>query len=642
MIRLRRLPRIESQTARWPIAQTVVRAVVSGALAALLIALLSSRLGDIYWADVRTGFVGVPFLHWVAALLATGISFWAVGQYDVVLHRHFATRLPDQQTRRSGICAIAVSQTTGFGVITGAIVRWRMLPAQPLSQAVRLTIAVALSFLVGWLVVTAVVLVVLPAAPFKSAACLVLALALAFCALCLFARPAFVRLPNGFTLFPLLGLCAVDTLAAGIAFYLLFPHGADLTFGQFLPAFLLALGAGLVSGSPGGVGAFELTILALLPAVSEPDLLAAVLAWRAIYYALPALIGAGLAIRGPKPAPLHPLTQVCAATPPHRGAAAGLHHQGQHQIMAMGQAGWLCARTPHVLVGLFDPSNAQGIADLVNSAKSENRLPALYHATARVAVIARRLGFNCLRIAQEAWVYPATFDLAAPPCAGLRRKLRRAGTAGVTVTAADPDGAIPWQQLDQIAVDWAKSHGGERGFSMGRYSRDYVRAQGLYIAWIQARPVAFVTFHRAQNDWALDLMRHGNNIPDGTMHALIHAAITDAARGGVARLSLAAVPDIVIGPCNAILHRLITRLTRRKTTGLMQFKSSFAPKWTPLYLAVPQRSALPLICAEVARDVFWPKRLPNLPLQRTDICVEHHHDDYEFASARSPWHRQAE
>ncbi len=642
MIRIRRLPRIDSQTAPWPIAQTLVRAVVSCALAALLVAVLFSRLGDIHWADVRAGFVGVPFLHWAAAGLATAISFLAVGQYDVVLHRHFATCLPDQHTRRAGICAIAVSQTTGFGVIAGAIVRWRMLPAQPLSQAVRLTIAVALSFLVGWLVVTAVILVALPAAPFKSGASLVLAIALAFCALCLFARPAFVRLPNGFTLFPLLGLCAVDSIAAAIAFYMLFPQGADLTFGQVLPAFLLALGAGLMSGAPGGVGAFELTILALLPAVSEPDLLAAVLAWRAIYYALPALIGAGLAIRGPEPVRPGAVARVCAATPPHLGAAAGLHHQGQHQILAMGAAGWLCARTPHVLVGLFDPSNTIGIADLVNAAKSENRLPALYHATARVAVIARRLGFHCLRIAQEAWVAPATFDLAAPPCAGLRRKLRRAGMAGVSVTAADPKCAIPWQQLDQIAVDWAKSHGGERGFSMGRYSRDYVRAQGLYIAWVQARPVAFVTFHEAQDNWALDLMRHSENIPDGTMHLLIHAAITDAARRSVARLSLAAVPDIVIGPRNAILHRFITRLTRGKTAGLVQFKSSFAPKWTPVYLAVTRRSALPLICAEIAREVFWPKRLPNLPLQRTGICVDPHHNDYEFASARSAWQRQAD
>ena len=642
MVRSPRLHRSNPKLGRRPLPPTVVRAVVTLALGALFLWLLSARLADINWADVRTGLRQVPWTQWFAASLATAASFWAVGQYDAVLHRHFATGLPDRQTRRAGICAIAVSQTTGMGVITGAIVRWRMLPGQTLSQAVRLTIAVAVSFLVGWAVVTSVVLVALPAAPFKLAASLVLAMAVAGGALCVFARPNFVRLPNGFTLLQLSGLCAVDTFGAAFAFYLLCPNVLNLAFEQLLPMFLLALGAGLISGTPGGVGAFELTLLALLPAVPEPELLAAVLAWRMIYYALPALIGAGVAIRGAKPGQPVPSAPLFGSTSPLPCAQAGLIHQEQHQMLRSGADSWLCARTAHLLVALFDPNTPQSIADLANSAKAENRMPALYHASARMAVAARRLGFTNLRIAQEAWVCPATFDLVIASRAGLRRKLRRAHTAGVSVTTADHHSPIPWPQLDQIAADWARSHGGERGFSMGRYHRDYVRQQRLYVAWVQACPVAFVTFHQTRDDWALDLVRHSENPPDGVMHLLIHTAIADAARLGVARLSLAAVPDIVIGRRNGRIHRLITHLTRHKAAGLAQFKSSFAPNWRTLYLAVPRPALLPLVCTEIAREVFWPKPLSAPPCQPPAASFAHDHEEYGFASAQSTCHRQRE
>ena len=651
MVRLKRLTRLYLGGLPSQAGKTAARVVVSLALAVVLVWFLSSRLADIVWVDVGAGLTAVPWHQWLAASLATAISFWAVGQYDAVLHRHFATGLPGVQARRAGICAIAVSQTTGLGVITGAIVRWRMLPGQSLSQAVRLTVGVAVSFLAGWAVITAVVLLALPDAPFnidapfKTVAAVVLLIAAGFGAVCVFARPDFVRLPNGITLLQLLGLCAVDTIAAGIAFYLLCPDGINLTIGHLLPVFLLALGAGLLSGTPGGVGAFELTMLALLPAVSEPDFMAAVLAWRVIYYALPAILGAGFAIKGPETLPqaaLAPTT--CAASPPLPSpcAQASLVHQGQHQILPMGKGGWLCARTAHFVIGLFDPKDACALAGLGATARRENRLPALYHASPRAAVRARRSGFTALRTAQEAWLCPASFDLATPSRSGLRRKLRKGCTDGASVTTADPHGPIPWPQLDRIAHDWAMSHGGERGFSMGRYSRDYVRHQRLYIAWVNAQPVAFVTFHQTRDDWALDLVRHGANPPDGVMHMLIHAAIIDAARSSVARLSLAAVPDIVIGPCNGMLHRLIARVARKKTAGLAQFKSSFRPNWRPLYLAVAHPIALPLVCAEIARAVFWPKPLQTPAYPQTKPGIEHHHEDYEFASARTAWHRQAE
>ena len=97
----------------------------------------------------------MPPIAWAAALALTAAAFWAVGQYDAVLHRYFETGVDARGARIAGVSAIAVSQTIWLGMVTGAILRWRMLPNQSRGQATRITVAVALSFLAGWAVVTA-------------------------------------------------------------------------------------------------------------------------------------------------------------------------------------------------------------------------------------------------------------------------------------------------------------------------------------------------------------------------------------------------------------------------------------------------------------------------------------------------------
>ncbi|MGB8813446.1 MAG: hypothetical protein WCC57_09690, partial [Paracoccaceae bacterium] len=287
--------------------QLAFRAALSVGLAALFLYLLQSRVASIDLDAVARSIGTVSVTQWGLAALATAISFWAVGQYDAALHRHYGTGVPSNVASRAGVAAIAVSQTLGLGVVTGAILRWRMLPGIDLWAATRMTFAVTVSFLAGWAAVTAMTLLILPQAPFKFLSLIVLTAVLGLTALCLIAptltlRGRIFRLPNGFTLSRVLVLTAVDTGAAALALFALCPPDLAMPFTTLLPAFLIALGAGLVSGAPGGVGAFEVTLLALLPTAPEAPLLAAILAYRAIYYAIPAVAGAGLTAWGPSEA----------------------------------------------------------------------------------------------------------------------------------------------------------------------------------------------------------------------------------------------------------------------------------------------------------------------------------------------------
>ncbi|NEY91363.1 phosphatidylglycerol lysyltransferase domain-containing protein [Tabrizicola oligotrophica] len=614
----------------------LARAGLSLLLSGVFAWLLADRMARIDLAALAAAVRALHLWQWLLALGFTGLSFWAVGQYDGVIHRHFATGLPPRVARRAGIAAIAVSQTLGLGLISGAILRWRMLPGLSLWQATRLTAAVALSFLAGWAVVTSATLLVLPGAPFRPLAGLALAVLLGLALLsCLGPRwPGLpVRWPNGFVLSRLVGLCAIDTLAAALAFHLLLPVGADLALTVLLPAFLLAFGAGLTLGTPGGMGAFEVTLLALLPVQPQPDLLVAILAWRMVYYVLPALVGAALAVAGPGPASPPPAGYLPHA--PQR-AETGLRHQGTLALAAIGEQSWLLGRSGHCLFAVFDPEPHRrpetidaALLALGALAASESRLPAVYKASARTAARARALGFAPRRIGREAWLDPASAALSAPARSGLRRKLRRAAAAGVTVRQMSSETA-PWRNMDDIAARWARDHGGERGFSVGRHARGYLCRQRLYVAWQAGHPIAYASFHAASREWTLDLMRHGADLPDGTMHSLVQAAIEDARQLGIARVSLAAVPEAAFGPGGRLGRILAALCPDLAATGLLRFKSAFAPHWSPRYLIAAHPAGLPLTALSLWRAITRPP-----PLARE---IEQDHADYGFATAPGPWH----
>ena len=73
---------------------------------------------------------------------------------------------------------------------------------------------------------------------------------------------------------------------------MLLPDAAASLFPVFFLAYVLAIIVALVSHVPGGVGVFEAVIIGTLPTIDHPGLLAALVAYRAIYYLLPLFVAA--------------------------------------------------------------------------------------------------------------------------------------------------------------------------------------------------------------------------------------------------------------------------------------------------------------------------------------------------------------
>lgn len=600
-------------------------------LGATLFLLLRDRISGIDLAAVQAAIRAVPPLHWLASFGFVAASFCAVGVQELALHRHFATQAPTGQARRAGMIASAMGQAVGFGPAIGTLIRWHLVPGLGGRQAARLSLAMSLAFL---LVLGIACALATGAVPGQGGQTLALVggvsavLVILLCAIPPYCVTRHLRLPSLGCLFAFAGGALADLLCLAAAFWFLLPPEAGVSFPSVLPVVLLALGAGLISGMPGGAGAFDLTVLTLLPDVDDAQMIAAALAFRLTAIVIPALIAAIVLLTPPERQRATCPTPALPACPPR--AEAGLSRQGVLTLERHGSApGWLLGRLPHSCVALGDPgpldtpdARAQALAALSATARAEARFPCVYKTGARMAVTARQSGWTVRRIAAEAWLHPAQFALSGPDRAGLRRKLRRAARAGVSTGAAT--GPLPLGEMAKVAILWASAHGGERGFSMGRWCPRYVNGQRVFLAWHRGRLIAFLSLHDSPGEWTLDLLRSLPGSPDGTMHALLAAAIDAAREAGIPRLSLAAVPR---APGR---HRA----GRRPDSGLTRFKTAFAPQWEPLYLCAPSACTLAITAADIARAVLRPAPLASAPPLA-------HFQSNEIAPAAAAWHRMA-
>ncbi len=529
-------------------------------------------------AAIGNSFRSASALEWTGAVLATGISFFAVGQYDVCVHRMLGSGIRARAARHAGMRAIALSQTLGFGTITGALVRWRCLPELSLWGATRVSMLVGLSFLGAWAVVTAGALWVAPAegpvpgllvwGGTAAAAALVAGLMIRSQT-----TPAGGLDLSAGHLFRLIGWTLLDTGAAAVALWMLLPDGHGIGFSALFAAYLLALGAGLLSNAPGGVGAFELTLLTLLPQIGDAALMGSILAFRVVYYLGPAVIGMAALIRPTAtldPARLH-LRPVSLPPPDWAPADWGLVRQGA--VIGTGPGarhGWLLRTLPGFLVSIGAPAGDAPLEPVTALARAENLWPLAYKCDGRTAARLRQRGWSVMRIAQDAIIDPMAWHMDGPATRQLRRKLSAAMRAGVTIRQ---DRWPDMTGLEAVHRDWCALSGGERGFSMGRFDRQLVAGQLVLTAYIGDQMIGFVTLHRGGDGWTLDLMRHRAGVPAGTMHLLITRALDLARSQGIGRVSLAAVPDLPDW--------------MRGDRGLRQFKQAFDPSWAARYCAAP-------------------------------------------------------
>ncbi len=569
-------------------------------------------------AELWTLISGIKITQWLGAVAGTALSFWALGKYDSVAHRHLRTGLDGALAQRAGMVSIAFSQTIGFGIFTGAFARWRVIPQLSPLQAAQMTGFVGVTFLTALAAICGIALL----GTAHSLHNLLLGGAISLIALTAsvvcFMFPTWkigkftLRLPSLRALFALGAWTLVDIASAGCALWLLLPEGHGIALTDLLPAYFLALGLAIISSAPGGAGPLEIALIALLPAADPATLVAGLLAFRMVYYAVPAilsgvfLLNPTLLSRGLKnesddadylgndrrPAMSLPFERPQAET------AVILQNGGN--VLALGLNQLAILDSPQISVAFFDPTSGtspETTKAFARYASQRNTAPCFYKCSARAATAVRSQGWRVLRIAADAIVNPQTFSESGSRYRQLRRKLRHTEKANLEIEAAW--GQLPYDEMAVVDQKWIQQHGKALGTTMGRFEPGYVGLQAAFLARKNGRLIGFVTFHRCSNEWALDLVRILPDTPDGTGHALIRAAIEHAREAGIERMSLSAVPD------HTYAHKL--------DGGLKRFKTCFNPTWEPRYIATPSWGQMALALAEMTRLVHRPAPLTSVP-----------------------------
>lgn len=547
--------------------------------------------GLLLWGELRAmdgvailaALTTITPLSCLIAALATWVSLRAVGEYDAIWHRILRTEVAPQQAARSGTCAIAIAQVIGFGALSAGVVRRRMLPQLTVSQVTAISAAVPLSFMGCWGIyaIFAGWWLGRDAAP-------PLVWILGGC-ICTIGGTWFLwrrRLPCMPTNSLVLGMrllfwTGVDMFCAAAALFVLLPETATITFPFVLAVYVLALGAGLLANSPGGVGAFDVVLLGLLP--GQEGTVAALIVFRLIYYGVPAVLS-GWAV-------LSEDTQcVDRSNSPAQWQLA-------HQSGAIRNTGF-SVDAPLFRAGIGVQSSEFSLRAFAQAARRQLRIPVLYNCSGREAVKAHRAGWHLRRTTMEAIIPTQVWSLSGSQRQSLRRKLRAATAAGIHISEMGPHDL---EDLPPIARAWKIAHGGEMALTMGRFTPAYIAQQRVFLIKSAGQTQGFVSFHAGETDWHLDLIRYSKGLPDGAVHAAIVAAIHAAQRNCVGRLSLSTVPD----------PRYTPPIWANRRRGLAQFKRSFAPIWVPRYHAAPNRMAFLLSGCVLAIAIHRP--LANLP-----------------------------
>jgi phosphatidylglycerol lysyltransferase len=275
--------------------------------------LLHRELAGFHYHDVFDFLESLPYARVAQALVLTACGYLALTGYDVLAFRFIGRPIPYWKVALASFIGYSFSNTLGLPLLTGTPIRLRFYAGWGVSalDIARVVLFGILTFWLGFLALGGVAFLIDPlvipgsihlgllnARPIGILFLLIVAGYLL--ATVLWRKPVVwrgveVALPR-----PRLALLQVadamlDWAFAAAVLYSLLPPSWNIAFPVLLGAFLFAQIAGLISQVPAGLGVFETLMILLLPReLPRAHVLAALVAFRGVYYFLPLLVAAGL------------------------------------------------------------------------------------------------------------------------------------------------------------------------------------------------------------------------------------------------------------------------------------------------------------------------------------------------------------
>jgi glycosyltransferase 2 family protein len=244
---------------------------------------------------------------WIA-LGFTALSYGLLTFYDALALKKLGLSIPYRTTALASYTSFSVSFTLGFPLVTAGTVRYWIYSGRGMrtAEVAKLTVIVAITFWLGMAAVLGVALLYSPetiaelarATPviMQGAGAAILIMVVAYLAWVAGGHRAIevrgwrLELPGAGMSTAQILLGAGDVCAAAAVLYVLLPAGHGVAFETFLAIYVFACVVGIASHLPGGVGAFEATMLIGLAHLPREPVLGALLLFRLIYYITPFVI----------------------------------------------------------------------------------------------------------------------------------------------------------------------------------------------------------------------------------------------------------------------------------------------------------------------------------------------------------------
>lgn len=284
---------------------------VGVAFFALIAALVADYVRDIRWADVQEALAAYPLRTLALAAALVFLSHLTYACYDLIGRDYARHKLPTG--RVLGVAFISYAFNLNLGSLVGGVgLRLRLyhrlgLGAAQIGRVIALALVTNWS---GWMLLAGIAFstraVTLPqwsaavVATLQVIGVLLLFFPLAYLVLCFVSRRRTLhlrghvfRLPTGLMALAQVAISSVNWMLIGAILWVLMPDG--LRYADVLATHLSGAIIAVTTHIPGGLGVIEAVFVASLgDTVAQSGLIAALLAYRALYYLVPLAVATAL------------------------------------------------------------------------------------------------------------------------------------------------------------------------------------------------------------------------------------------------------------------------------------------------------------------------------------------------------------
>lgn len=269
--------------------------------------------------DVMAAISQIPTHHLIVAVLVVAFGYGLLTLYDFIALRHLGRgkhiRYPS--VALTSFTAYAISHTIGANLVTATGIRYRHYHHNGLSnnEIANIVWLVSMAFTFGITTLIGLSLTVHPEITVQLLSQLdrslgifenifyVRALGITMLsivtAVILYAgkngKHVVIRgwrfdLPPAMVVLQQIVISILDLSTVALVLYLLLPPSEHISYWTTFSAFIQSMAIGILSHVPGGLGVFEVTMIASMPQIDRTQILAVLLVFRVIYYILPFLV----------------------------------------------------------------------------------------------------------------------------------------------------------------------------------------------------------------------------------------------------------------------------------------------------------------------------------------------------------------